>query len=214
MSNEQKKQQSRQNKRKYQFSVEPQAKFNLVFATLMASSGSLAAVAYPINSIPILIGSMVIAPVMPPLVLTSIGLVNLDFRTALKGFVITMGGLTIALIFAVATSWILNATGVNTAQAETSQLLIERTNPGWYSIVAAFVAGTAGALAVSHQKQDTLVGVVASIALVPTVAAAGILAMAGNWGGVTGGFLMLFLNVAMIIIMGWLVFNFFSQSEE
>ncbi|MFP4417340.1 MAG: DUF389 domain-containing protein [Chitinivibrionales bacterium] len=214
MSNEQKRQDRNHNKQKYQFNIEPQAKFNIVFVTLMGSSGTLAAVAYPVNSVPILIGSMVIAPVMPPLVLTSIGLANANFSSALKGLAIAVAGLTIAFACAVVTTWLLNATGVSTAQAKTSQLLIERVNPGWYSVVAAFAAGIAGALAVSHQKQDTLVGVVASIALVPTVAAAGISALSRDWKSVTGGLLMLLLNICMIVFMGWLVFNFFSRKGE
>lgn len=204
----------RQNKQRYQLDVEPQAQFGLPYIMLMAISGALAAIAFLVNSIPILIGSMVIAPVMPPLILMAIGLANANFKAVAKGTIIALAGLLIALVATVATTWLLSITGVNPAELHLSPMLRERVNPGWYSVVAAFAAGAAGALAVSHKKQDTLVGVVASIALVPTIAAAGIAALVGEWMNVLGGITMLGINVGMIVFVGWVFFNFFSQSGE
>lgn len=199
------------NKRKYELDIEAQAKFNLVYVTLMSSSGVLASVAFLVNSIPLLIGSMVVAPVMPPLVLISIGMANGNYRNIIKGLALTVSGLTIALAFSVGTTWFLSITGLNPAELEMPQMLTERLTPGWYSLVAALAAGAAGALAVSHQKQDTLVGVVASIAIVPTVAGTGITFFLTDWQGVLGG---LGINVGSIVFIGWLVFNFFSESGE
>lgn len=93
-------------------------------------------------------------------------------------------------------------------------MLLERVDPGWYSVVAAVAAGIAGALAVLHKKQDTLVGVVASIAVVPTISAAGISALAGNMHNVLGGLVMLSLNAGMIACVGWIVFSVSSVNSE
>jgi len=201
-----------QNKQKFQLDIEPQAQFNQTYIALMAISGALASVAFLTESIPILIGSMVIAPVLPPLILVSIGMVNKNAHSTIKGFIIVITGLVIALVSAIITTWILGITGVS-PELGISKMLIERVTPGWYSVVAAFAAGVAGALAVSHKKQDTLVGVVASVALVPTIAGMGIAAIVGNWENVAGGLIMLGINTGLIIIMGWIVFNFFSENQ-
>ncbi|MBD3315463.1 MAG: hypothetical protein GF344_06720 [Chitinivibrionales bacterium] len=59
-----------------------------------------------------------------------------------------------------------------------------------------------------------MVGVVASIALVPSAAGAGIAAVVGVWKDVAGVLAMLLINVSMIVFIGWLVFNFFSECGE
>jgi hypothetical protein len=125
-----------------------------------------------------------------------------------------MAGLCISLLCTVATTWLLSITGINAAHLQFSKMLLERVHPGWYSVVAAFAAGIAGALAVLHKKQDTLVGVVASIAVVPTISAAGISALGGDIGNVLGGLIMLGLNVGMIVVMGWVVFSVSSAGSD
>ncbi len=203
-----------QNKAKYQLGIEHQAKLDWMHSTLMAASGVLAAVAFLVNSIPILIGSMVIAPVMPPMILVSIGLATGNLKSVLKGIWITFTGLFLATLSAVITTWLLSITGINPENMEIPQILLERVTPGWYTVIAALAAAVAGALAVSHRKQDTVVGVVASIALVPTVAGAGIAAALGSWSNVWGGLIMLGINIGIIIAVGWLVFIFFSEEEN
>jgi len=205
---------SRQKRNRFQLDIEPQARFDRMYVTLMAVAGALAAVAFLVNSIPILIGSMVVAPVMPPLILISIGMANRNGSTVLKGLGISLAGLCIALLCTVATTWLLSVTGINAEHLQISELLQERVHPGWYSVVAAFAAGIAGALAVLHKKQDTLVGVVASIAVVPTISAVGISALSGNMKDVLGGLVILGLNAGMIVVMGWVVFSVSSVSSD
>lgn len=210
--NSDRKEKRRRSREQYESDIEPQAGFNQVYVALMASSGALAAVAFTVDSIPILIGSMVIAPVLPPITLMAVGLANRNIRSVFKGFLITVAGLLVALLFTTGVTWVMNFTGMEPTEVRVSPILEERINPGWYSVVAAIAAGVGGALAVSRKKQDTLVGVVASVALVPTVGAAGIAAMAHDWDGVSGGILMLGINVALITILGWIVFTFSNAS--
>jgi uncharacterized hydrophobic protein (TIGR00271 family) len=207
-------QKRKQKRQKYQTDIAPQARFDLVYVVLMASAGALAPIAFLTSSVPILIGTMVIAPIMPPLVLMSIGLANGTVRAFLRGGAIALSGLMIAVAATVLTTWLLNVTGVSPADLHLSPMLIERVSPGWYSVVAAFAAGTAGALAVLRKKSDTLVGVVASIALVPSAAGTGVAAVVGAWHNVAGGLLMLLINTGMIVLMGWIVFTSFSTGGE
>ena len=184
--------------------VSKQAQLTSSYLVFMAMAGVLAAVALLTNSIPILIGSMVIAPALPPLGLISLAIVVKKPKLALAGIKTAFLGFLIAMIFAMLTTWILNITHVIPAETNLlgKELLDERVKPGWYSVVAAMAAGIAGSIALVKQKTDTLVGVVAALALVPAIAAAGIAFLSKNPVMGFGGLFLLAINVGFIIISG------------
>ena len=184
--------------------VAQQAQLNIFYLVFMAMSGVLAAVALLTNSVPILIGSMVIAPALPPLGLVSLALVVKKPKLALKGLKTAFIGFLVAMIFAMLTTWLLNLTNVIPEETNliNKTLLEERVKPGWYSVIAAIAAGIAGSVALVKQKTDTLVGVVAALALVPAIAAAGIAFLSKNPTMGFGGLFLLAINVGFIIISG------------
>ncbi|MGM0718717.1 MAG: DUF389 domain-containing protein [Halobacteriota archaeon] len=74
---------------------------------------------------------------------------------------------------AIVTTVTLNMTGV-LPPAENlmdKPLLEERITAGWFSVVAAAAAGIAAGVTTDKERQDTLVGVIAALALVPAAAA-------------------------------------------
>ena len=184
--------------------ITQQAELTSSYLVFMAMAGVLAAVALLTDSVPILIGSMVIAPALPPLGLVSLAIVIRKPRLALRGLTTAFLGFLIAMIFAMLTTWILNITLVIPAETNllNKELLDERVRPGWYSVIAAMAAGVSGAIALVKQKTDTLVGVVAALALVPAVAAAGIAFLSKNPVIGFGGLFLLGINVGFIIISG------------
>ncbi len=184
--------------------VTQQAELTSSYLVFMAMSGVLAAVALLTNSVPILIGSMVIAPALPPLGLVSLALVVKKPKLAIQGLKTAFLGLAIAMIFAMFTTWLLNLTNVIPEETNliNKTLLEERVKPGWYSVVAAIAAGISGSVALVKQKTDTLVGVVAALALVPAIAAAGIAFLSKNPIMGFGGLFLLAINVGFIIISG------------
>ena len=184
--------------------VSKQARLTSSYLVFMATAGVLAAVALLTDSIPILIGSMVIAPALPPLGLISLAIVVKKPKLALTGVKTAFFGFLIAMIFAMLTTWILNITHVIPAETNllNKELLDERVRPGWYSVVAATAAGTAGSIALIKQKTDTLVGVVAALALVPAIAAAGIAFLSRNPVIGFGGLFLLAINVGFIVVSG------------
>ena len=147
---------------------------------------------------------MVIAPALPPLGLISLAIVVRKPQLALKGFKTAFLGFLIAMMFAILTTWLLNITHVLPAETNliNKELLEERVKPGWYSVIAAIAAGISGAIALTKQKTDTLVGVVAALALVPAIAAAGIAFLSKNPIMGFGGLFLLAINVGSIIISG------------
>ncbi|MGB3532182.1 MAG: DUF389 domain-containing protein [Microcoleaceae cyanobacterium] len=184
--------------------VSQQAQLTRSYLVFMAMAGILAAVALLTNSIPVLIGSMVIAPALPPLGLVSLALVVKKPQLAFKGLTTALVGFLVAMIFAMLTTWILNITHVIPEETNLlgKELLEERVRPGWYSVIAAMAAGISGSIALVQQKTDTLVGVVAALALVPALAAAGIAFLSKDPSRGVGGLLLFGINVGFIILSG------------
>ncbi|PZO10229.1 MAG: hypothetical protein DCF25_20945 [Leptolyngbya foveolarum] len=177
---------------------------NASYVVLMVTSGILAAVAMLTNSIPVLIGSMVIAPALPPLALLSFAIINRRPKLVRKGFVSACCGLTLAVLAALVTTWLLNATHVIPKETNllNKVLLDERVNVGWYSVVTAIAAGITGMIALTERKTDTLVGVVSALALVPAGVAGAIAFLSEDpirgWGGIA----LLGLNAVLIVTSG------------
>lgn len=192
-----------------------QSEFNASYIVLMATAGVLSAIALLTNSIPVLIGSMVIAPALPPLALISFGVVNRRLDLAREGLISATLGLSIAMASALAITWLLNITGVLPEEAALLDrtLLQERVSPGWYSVVTAIAAGIAGMVALTERKTDTLVGVVAALALVPAGVAGAIAFLSEDpirgWGGMA----LLGINVALIVVSGIATLLFFQKVE-
>lgn len=192
------------------------SKFNVPYIVLMATAGVLSAVALLTNSIPVLIGSMVIAPAFAPLALVSLAAVNRRPRLALEGSVTAVLGLSIAMAAALVATWLLTTTHVLPSEAEllNKALLQERVSPGWYSVVTAIAAGIAGVIALTEGKTDTLVGVVAALALVPAGVAGAIAFLSDDpirgWGGIA----LLGINVGLIVASGIVTLLCFQEQSN
>lgn len=171
----------------------------------MATAGVLASVALLSGSVPILIGSMVVAPLMPPLALAPFALVARRRSEAVRALRVALLGLTLAFATAWATTAVMDLIGLlpaDTAALLNKPLLEERVEPGWWSMVAAVAAGLAGTTAQAHEKTDALIGTVAALALVPAVGATAIAVFAGAMAPALGGLLLLGMNISLIIGMG------------
>jgi uncharacterized hydrophobic protein (TIGR00271 family) len=173
----------------------------------MGTSGVLAAVALLANSVPVLMGAMIVAPALPPLALVAIAIVAGEARLALRGIALGVLGLSVAFAMSMLTTWLFNATGVLEQDANLLHrpLLEERVRPGWYSAAAGLAAGVAGGIATLKRKVDTLIGTVASVALVPAGTAGAIAFMAGDASRAWGGFVTLHVNAGLIVGMTMLV---------
>ena len=176
----------------------------LIYMTL---AGVLAGVGLLSNSVPILVGSMIIAPALPPVALVAFGVFHGRPSLAARGAGVAALGLGAAAVAAVLTAMLMRVTDVIPPGTEllAKPMLEERVRPGWWSLAAALAGGVVGVVALTEKKTDTLIGTVAALALVPAGAAAGIAAPAADPDRALGGLLLLGMNFAMIIAMGILV---------
>jgi uncharacterized hydrophobic protein (TIGR00271 family) len=188
--------------------VEFHGKVDLDFDTLgfVVVSSILACVALLANSVPVLIGAMILAPVFDPLVAISFSILNRNWNLLRKSFVSSAVMYALSFAVCIATVWALTATNSVPKELEEAGagMFTERLTVGFHAVIVALAAGAGGALASASNRQSNLVGVVVALALVPALAAAAIafqLEEMSGWGG-----LALFgVNVAGIIIAGLIV---------
>lgn len=176
------------------------------FFLMLGLSVSMAAFALVLNSTVILVGSMLIAPLLFPLLSLALGiivadqkLIGLSLYTIAKSIVISfIAGLVIGFLFSVHSSEVVLPFGM----ASSGPSLI-------YAIVAA-IAGFAAAFAmIKPHLNDTLPGVAISVSLVPPLAAAGLAFSTFDWTAFSNAALLFLVNVIGIVFSAMVVFALF-----
>jgi uncharacterized hydrophobic protein (TIGR00271 family) len=196
--------------------IEQEGRLTTSFLVLMGVSGTLTAIALLTNSVPVLIGAMVVAPVFAPLALSVFSLAGGNPKLAARGLGTAGYGLAVAIGSAMLVTWLMQAAGIVPAQIpfEDRPLLDERVRPGWYSALSALAAGVAGAVGIVKNRTDTLIGTVAAVALVPAGTAAGIALLAGESLRATGGVALLAVNIGLIVGVGLLTVAVMRPGRE
>jgi uncharacterized hydrophobic protein (TIGR00271 family) len=166
----------------------------LFLATLIATYGVLA------DSTATIIGAMIIAPLMIPIMGTAAGLVMGDMRRAGRSFLKVVAGVA----GVIATAWIIASYVSTTVISVTDNSAIaSRISPSLTDLAIALASGAAGAFAMSRSDvADTLPGVAISISLVPPLCVVGIGLAESDWGVATGAMLLFVTNFLSILLTG------------
>ena len=172
-------------------------------ATLMATLGLLA------NNIAIVIGSMLIAPILYPILGVALGLV-MSNQGVLGRSLLTLGkafGLGIGLS-AIATLFF------GGEEILTSEVL-SRTEPSLILMAVAIVAGLAVSFSLAQPDwSESLPGIAISVALIPPLAVVGIGIAALNLAVVTGALMLLTINVVGIVFAAMVSFSLMNLYEK
>ncbi len=170
------------------------------FLVLMALSTLIATFGLFADSSPVVIGAMILAPLMGPIISLAMGALRQDGILVKSSLITLFWGILIALFFAVLITWL---TPLETVNSE----ILSRIRPNLLDLGVALVAGVAGAFA--HAKEEiakTLAGVAISVALVPPLAVAGIGLGWGEWNVFGGAALLFATNLAGIVMAAALTF--------
>jgi uncharacterized hydrophobic protein (TIGR00271 family) len=144
------------------------------------------------NSPAVVIGAMVVAMLLRPISGIALGLNDSD-RPLLRTALISLGG-GIAWILAIAV-----VVGVIHRDVPLTGEILSRTDPRLFDLIIALAGGAAGAVAVLSPKVGTaIVGVAVATALVPPLAAAGILLARADFALAGGALLLALTNVVAI----------------
>ncbi|MBN1815244.1 MAG: TIGR00341 family protein [Anaerolineae bacterium] len=170
------------------------------FFVLTVLSCLIAALGLLLNSPAVVIGAMLVAPLMSPIMALSLGLVVGDLRAIRLSTEAILKGVALAVVIA---AFIGLVSPLKTITGE----MHARAQPTLLDLIVALVSGMAGAYAVARKEVGAaLPGVAIAAALMPPLATVGLGLSLGNaW--VAGGALLLFAaNIAAISLAAGVVF--------
>lgn len=170
------------------------------FTVMLTLSVIVAVMGLSLNSAAVVIGAMLLAPLMQPVLATGASLaMGLPAKTIQSGTRVVA-----ATAWCIAIAWAISK--LIPDQAFTSEVL-SRTQPDVRDLIVALAAGAAGAYAtVREDASSSLPGVAVAVALVPPLAAVGITLEAGDFGRAFGALLLYTTNLVAIIFISILVF--------
>jgi uncharacterized hydrophobic protein (TIGR00271 family) len=157
------------------------------------------------DSVATVIGAMIVAPLMLPIMGLAFGISLGDGRAIGMSLLVGAGGIITAIVVGYVLSLV-----VVTASFDPEQVgqVMSRTSPGLLDLLAALATGLAGAFAIGRKDvSDTLPGVAIAISLVPPLANAGILLAAGRPDLAQGSVLLFVTNYLAIVLTGAFVFG-------
>ncbi len=180
--------------------IKESAKISSIFIALMILSTLLATVGIFQDSTPAVIGAMILAPLMAPIISLSMGIVRSN-KTITQSATLTLAlGILSALFFSFALTFFMPL------DIMTSQMS-SRINPNLLDLFVAIFSGIAGAYASSKEEvAKSLAGVAIAIALVPPLAVTGIGIGWGELSMIYGSFLLFLTNLFGMILAASLTF--------
>ncbi len=177
------------------------ARLNSDFLLLTALSTLVVVFGLSADNIAAVIGAMVIAPLLGPILAFSFASALGDLTMMGKAARTSLAGLALGLGLSFAIGLIYEP---NLASGE----LMSRTVVGLDAPALALAAGAAAALSIATGLPATLVGVMVAVALLPPAATAGMLAGAGEWTLAGRAALLLAINVVAVNLAALLVYFF------
>jgi len=187
-------------------SLREEGKLSSTFMTLLILATMIATFGLFINSGSVIIGAMLLAPLMQPIVSLSMGVLRQDTLMQSNAFKTIVIG-----VFAV-----LLTSGVIALFVPIERLTSEmagRLSPTLLDLFVAIVSGIAAAYAKNNEKiMSSLAGVAIAVALVPPIAVAGIGIGWGEWSMFMAAFLLFVTNLVGIVLAAAMTFMILGYS--
>lgn len=167
-----------------------------IFMTLM--SVGIAMLGLLQNSAAVIIGAMLIAPLMGPIIELGMGLATFDFRTVRSAMKTIVVGVACALAMAMLIVWF-------SPLKQATPEILARTEPTFFDLLVAVFSGLAGAYATITRKGETIVGVAIATALMPPLAVVAYGLVLMNWSIAGGAAMLLMTNLLAIALSATVV---------
>lgn len=172
------------------------------FWTLLPLSAVIATAGITSNSTATVIGAMIVAPLMTPILGTALAVVLADRRNVLRSASMVLAGALLVVVM----GYLLGLLAPVPEVAATNEQVAQRVDPHLVDLIAALATGAVGAFAlVRSDISDALPGVAIAISLVPPLAVVGLTLESGAPAQAAGALLLFGTNVASIIAMGTVV---------
>jgi len=182
--------------------VKDTARLSRVYLIMVALSTIVAAIGLLKDNVAVVIGAMVIAPLLGPIIGLALATTLGDRDLARHALKANAAGLALALTLAILMGYLLE---VNPYIPE----IASRTDISLGDVILALASGFAGALAFTSGAPAALIGVMVAVALLPPLAAFGLLLGSGYSVLALGALLLLATNMICVNLAG--VISFWVQ---
>ena len=164
----------------------------LICSIIVASVGLMS------NSIPVVIGAMLISPLMGPIRGIGLGAGIYDFKLVID----SLRNFGVMIVISILASFLFF---LATPFQEITPELLARTHPDFRDVLIAFFGGLAGVIAASKGKLEAVVsGVAIATALMPPLCTAGFALSIKEWEFFLGAFYLFLLNSIFICLSTYL----------
>lgn len=178
--------------------------------TLLLLAAAIASAGVVSDSTATVIGAMIVAPLMTPILGIVLAVSIGDGRNLAVCVALTVAGAAAVI----AVGWLFGLLAEVPVDAETSSQVAGRINPRLIDLLAAIATGAVGAFAlVRSDVSDTLPGVAIAISLVPPLAVVGLTLEAGAEGQAVGALLLFLTNVGAILLTGLAVMTLYRVAR-
>jgi uncharacterized hydrophobic protein (TIGR00271 family) len=169
----------------------------VAFAALMAFATAIATFGVKADSTAVVIGAMLIAPLMAPIMALSASiLMGWPRRAALSGRRVAVG-----VLIGVAGSFLMALISPEFVAITSNSEVLSRTSPTILDLLIALAAGGAGGYAMTHPNVgNSLPGVAIAVALAPPLAVVGYSLEEAHWAYASGAFLLFLTNLVGIVV--------------
>jgi uncharacterized hydrophobic protein (TIGR00271 family) len=170
----------------------------LLLAAVIATFGLIS------DSTASVIGAMIVAPLMGPIMATAAAVVMGSAQRALRSLALVVVGVICVIGLSMALTWVVPDVAISFT--ENSQLS-SRIAPGLLALLTALASGAAGAFITAREEiADSIGGVAIAISLVPPLCVVGIALRMGEFGPASGAMMLFITNFLAILLAGGLTF--------
>jgi uncharacterized hydrophobic protein (TIGR00271 family) len=166
----------------------------LVLSTIIATAGLLS------DSAAVVIGAMLVAPLMNP-VMAAAGAVVMGWSGRFYA--------SLWLVFLMGLGALLLSSALTLASPELVFLpeqVLARTRPTYYDLLIALAAGSAGAYTITRKETSAIPGVAVAVALLPPLASAGVLLTTGIFELAVRALVLFLVNLIAMVLAGAVTF--------
>lgn len=170
------------------------------FFTMIVLSSAIAILGLILNSGAVIIGAMLVAPLMSPMMAIAHGIVQGNMIMIRRGLISTFKGVAISIGVGTVMTMVVNP-------YQPTVEILARSGPTLLDLMVALASGAAGAYAVSRRSvAAALPGVAISVALVPPLCVVGYGIGSANFQIAGGAFILFMTNLAAIVLISAFVF--------
>jgi len=186
--------------------IEQGARIDSNYLLLTFLSTLVAAIGLIEDNVAVVVGAMVIAPLLGPIIALAFGSSLGDGRMVLAGLRTAVAGLGLVFFMSllIGMAWPVDMHRGSLLIASTE--ILSRTDVGLDGMALALASGAAAVLSLTTGLSSTLVGVMVAVALLPPAATMGMLFGAGHPELAIGAMLLLTVNVVCVIVAAKVVF--------